>query len=455
MPTAARHPLHRLQSAAGNKAVQRFVESLGDKVPKKQQDREAQERTTLLVLAGQAARMTEPSLSESDRRQVRAFQGEIDELLRAKPRDRGAIDGLVARVNDFVPTRTKEVGMKPVPLENDEWPALESAFGRARDLIEHAEDEHVTELFGQARTKVKANLAAIAAHLAFWQSDPGRCIRVDRTGANTLNSGVGQASRLILAGDFASRARFERTLIHEASHGCERVQTVDYAYASASYFRQLPPEVALKNADSYAYAADGEALRALPERDHADRSDLIERACFVVSENWKHAMWLIEFYTSRRATNQVSSKHSNLHRTELGFKDKKDHVQLRLEHVAVLRDFFHLAGAYLCTGCEVTLTDRTGSLLIHKDGMSRLKVRGFLAMSEEDRVDALLRAVARSRDLPLDFGEVKWSKALFEWFFVQARRSAEDKAMWKFVSSPRGQRRVGDEQGKGKERERS
>lgn len=449
----AGHPLHRLQSAAGNRAVQRFVKSLGDPVPARPRDREAQERTTLLVLAGQVARMTETSLPATDQEQMLAFQTEIAEHLKTGGWNRAAINDLIGRVARFIPDRQEERGLDQVALTEEDRPVLTGAFDKARGLLAHVEDDCIDALFGKAagapkpetvRAQVRKTLQAIDKHLCMWWGNPNRYIRVDRIGTNTLNSGFGAASMLILASGFKGKDNFARTLIHEASHGC--AHTLDHAYSGVSYFARLPYVVALNNADSYAFVTDKAALTDVLESPrHSEAFRLVERACYVASANWKHANWLIDSYAQARRPQ--GRKTGKWHALELGFKDTKNHLDLRMEHVAVLRDFFYLAGAYLRTGCEVSVDADTRSLSIAKDDMTPLLVHGFLDMNMDKQVDALLRAVARSRGLPAEFGETKWSRKLFRRFFLESKRSKEDKAMWTLMGGTA-------DKGKGKEREK-
>lgn len=252
------HPLHRLQSAAGNRAVQRLVAKLPRKPPP---EHEAEERVTLLALSGQVARLREGNPSPGTLAVVLEYQEKISALLEAP--DRKAVNKLIREVERTFPNRPKEKGVRAQSPSRRERAALKSEFPQAQQMIASARNDTIDALFrkdaarpkGEVRAEVKAGLSKISGYLQVLEQQASKRVKVDRNGGGTHLSGTGATAMLVLASNFRDRDDVARTLIHEASHGCELL-TLDYAYSGTSYFLRLPSLIALKNADSYAFACD-------------------------------------------------------------------------------------------------------------------------------------------------------------------------------------------------------
>ncbi|HEX7302762.1 hypothetical protein [Lentzea sp.] len=425
------HPLLGLQAAVGNRAVQRIVDELPG-LPRRPKDvHAAQDRATLLALSGQVAMLNKPIIGRGRTKLINEYQDKIHAELRAP--DRTRINHLIREVDARFDDRPRSGQLMPDAPTPEEWARLQREFEKAHAMIAAFDGTGLDVLFGgaedapplnRARAEVDDNLLRIDRYLTELEAHWRTRVKVFQEHGYTQMKGTGAEGQLLVA---PSSDDLARTLIHEASHGSD-VRTVDYAYSHAPYFLRLPYEVALKNADSYAFACDREAARSLvkPPTEHGFAALAVDRAYFLVSHNWKHVSWLLDVYGTRRDAAPATRADAREHGRRLGFA--KGDLPLRIEHLAVLRDFFHLAGTHL--GAGRTFGVHRGVLRLDKPGLPTISVPDITTKdSAHAAANAVLAAIAASRGLPDELGVIRESDALFERFYLQDASDVDKKML--------------------------
>lgn len=286
----------------------------------------------------------------------------------------------------------------------------------------------------QATDLAYANFEAIAKHLTYWKNNAATHVKVNtapNAGFGGFNQNTGANSQLTvnLTGlENISENQF--TLIHEASHGSETLQTRDLGYIGASYFLDMPSHFRLKNADHYSFAAQiNKGTRIFPValggpvvpvvvdilRDKFTKAQSL--GYFKAEKIWMYLMWAKDTYLANK--DYMPKPALDAYSASMGLPNRPQ-TAIQAAHVLTAIEVYNGMQYVLKRDMTYVYDAAKNEMLITRaDGKQRLAKNVTPAMSIDDLSTALLDALTQGYELPQGWAIHKEGLMLFDQLFRQ------------------------------------